>query len=66
MLNVALQAVKKQREFSGAATEKFARTFKTQKAIEAREDKRKILLPQLPLLLKKPKLRSFPNNNGIA
>ncbi len=31
-LNVALEAVEKQKEFSGAAAEKFARIFKTQTA----------------------------------
>lgn len=66
MLNVALQAVEKQKEFSGAAAEEFAQKFKVQtakivEAVEAREEKRKILPPQLPLPLKEPKLRSFPN-----
>ena len=70
-LNVALEAVEKQKEFSGAAAEEFARIFKTQTAeivdaVEAREKRRKTLLPQLPLPLKEPKLRSFPSKNGIA
>ena len=61
MLNVALQAVEKQKEFSGAAAEEFAQTFRVQtakivEAVEAREEKRKILPPQLLLPLKEPKL----------
>ena len=71
MLNVALQAVEKQKEFSGAANEEFARKFRVQtakivEAVKARGEKRKILPPQLPLPLKEPKLRSFPNKNGMA
>ena len=70
-LNIALEAVEKQKEFSGAAAEEFARIFKTQTAkfvdaVEAREKKRKTLLPQLPLPLKKSKLRSFPSENGMV
>lgn len=71
ILDVALQVVEKQKEFSGAAAEEFAQTFKVQtakivEAVKAREEKRKILPPQLPLPLKEPKLRSFPNKNGTA
>ncbi len=44
MLNVALQAVEKQKEFSGAAAEEFAQTFRVQtakivEAVKAREQK---------------------------
>lgn len=61
MLNIVLQAVKKQKEFYGNAVKKFAQTFRVQtakivKKLETREKKRKILLLQLLLLLKKPKL----------
>ncbi len=70
-LKVALEAAEKQKEFSGAAAEEFARIFKTQTAkivdaVEARKKKRKTLLPQLPLPLKESKLRSFSSKNGIA
>lgn len=71
MPNVALQAVEKQKEFSGAAAKEFARIFrvqtaKTVEAVEAQEEKRKILPPQLLLPLKEPKLQSFPSKNGMA
>ena len=71
MLNVALQAVEKQKGFSGAAAEEFAQIFRVQtakivKAVEAQEKKRNILPAQLPPPLKEPKLRSFPNKNGMA
>ena len=69
MLTTALQAVEKQKEFTGAAAEEFARVFTTQtsklvEAIKAREEWHKVFPPQLPLPLKEPKLRSFPNKNG--
>ncbi len=43
MLSTALQAVEKQKEFTGAAAEEFARVFNTQtsklvEAIKAREE----------------------------
>lgn len=71
MLNVALQAVEKQKEFSGVAAEEFAQTFRVQTAkiveeVEAQEEKRRILPVQLPLPLKESRLRSFPNKNGMA
>lgn len=69
MLSTALQAVEKQKEFTGAAAEEFARVFTTQtsklaEAVKAREERHKVLPPQLPPPLKEPKLRSFPNKNG--
>ena len=69
MLSTALQAVKKQKKFTSAVAEKFMRIFTIQKsklveAVKAREERHKVLPPQLPLPLKKPKLRSFPKKNG--
>ncbi len=69
MLSTALQAVEKQKEFTGATAKAFARVFTTQKsklieAVKAREERHTVLPPQLPPLLKEPKLRSFPNKYG--
>ncbi len=71
MFDVALQVIEKQKEFSGAAAEEFAQIFRVQTAkivevVKTQEEKRKILPPQLSLLLKEPKLQSFPNKNSIA
>ena len=53
MLSIALQVVEKQKEFTGAAAEEFARVFTTQtsklvEAVKAREEWHKVLPPQLP------------------
>ena len=69
MLTTALQVVEKQKEFTGAVAEEFARVFSTQtsklvEAIKAQEERHKVFPLQLPLPLKELKLRSFPNKNG--
>ncbi len=71
MLIVALQAVEKQKEFSGATVKKFAHTFGVQtakivEAVKSQKEKRKILPPQLLLPLKDSKIQSFPNKNSMA
>lgn len=68
ILSTAPQAIDKQKEFTGAAAEKFARLFTTQtfklvKAVKAREEMQKALPPQLFLPLKELKLCSSPNKN---
>ena len=69
MLSTAFQSVEKQKEFTGAAAEKFARVFTTQtsklvEAVKLQEKRHKVLPPQLPPMLKKPKLCSFTKKNG--
>lgn len=71
MLNSALQAVEKQKEFTGRAAEDFASAFTKQTAklvevVKAREERQKAMPPQLPAPLNEPKLRSFPNKNGTS
>ena len=56
-LSTALQAVEKQKEFTGAAAEEFAHAFTTQttklvEGIEAQEERHEALPLQLPLPLK--------------
>ena len=71
MLNSALQAAEKQKEFTGRAADGFASTFTKQTAklvevVKAREERQKAMPPQLPAPLNEPKLRSFPNKNGTS
>lgn len=71
MLNSALQAVEKQKEFTGSAAEEFASAFTRQTAklvevVKAREESQKAMPPQLPVPLNEPKLRCFPNKNGAS
>ena len=71
MLNSALQAVEKQKEFTGRAAKDFASAFTKQTAklvevVKAREERQKAMPPQLPAPLNEPKLRSFPNKNGTS
>lgn len=70
-LNSALQAVEKQKEFTGAAVEEFASIFtkQTAKLVEAvkdREERQRAIPPQLVPPLKESKLRNFPNINEIG
>ena len=71
MLSIALQAVEKQKEFTGAVAEEFVRVFTTQtsklvEAVKALGGRQKVLPPQLPPLQNEPKLRSFSDKNGAS
>lgn len=61
MLNNALQAVKKQKEFINRAAKNFISAFTKQtaklvKVEKAREERQKVISPQLPAFFNKPKL----------
>ena len=69
MLVTAIEVVEQQKQFSGAASEEFARAFKARtskivEALKAKEERRNNLPPQLPPPLQELKLRSFSHKNS--